>query len=474
MSSLRGDRAPTYRTGPKFLSGARVENGLALCREANLQLDPWQEDVFRAGRAIRSSGQWQSLEVGVLVPRQNGKGAILEAVELDALYLDHDAKLILHSAHEMKTAYEAFLRIIEDLKSSDWLMERVKKIRYGIGQWSVEMVDGKRLRFIARSRGSGRGFSGDLIILDEAYNLTDASISAMYPTLSARKNPQVWFTSSAPLQHESSDVLRRICRRGRAGESKRLTYFEWCADKDDPVEDRAVWAKANPGLGIRLNEDVIEGELELMIVEDFTRERLGVWPDEEEDEGWEIISKVAWEACEREESEPVGEPVVAVDVAPNRDWGSIGWAAESNRGGVHVEVLAHRRGVKWLIPMLVALQEKTGSKVAIGVGSPAWALEEELKDAGVLLEEISKAGLAQGSGALFDAVAGDDESPPSLTHLGQPELDAAVKNADRRNYDDAWLWSRRLSEIDISPLVAVTLAYWVVCQRSVRVEDAIW
>ena len=62
----------------------------------------------------------------------------------------------------------------------------------------------------------------------------------------------------------------------------------------------------------------------------------------------------------------------------------------------------------------------------------------------------------------------------SCVHLGQSELDAAVANADRRNYDDAWLWSRRTSETDISPLVAVTLAHWVARQRVLRIEDNIW
>ena len=49
--------------------------------------------------------------------RQNGKGTILEALELAALFLFPDVRLILHSAHEFKTAAEAFLRVrtlIED------------------------------------------------------------------------------------------------------------------------------------------------------------------------------------------------------------------------------------------------------------------------------------------------------------------------------------------------------------------------
>ena len=65
----------------------------------------------------RRGGKWAAFEVGLIVARQNGKGTVLEALELAALFLFPDVRLILHSAHEFKTAQEAFLRVralIED------------------------------------------------------------------------------------------------------------------------------------------------------------------------------------------------------------------------------------------------------------------------------------------------------------------------------------------------------------------------
>jgi phage terminase large subunit-like protein len=454
-----GVQEPSFRTGPRVdPNDSRADDAVWLAKRVGLELDPWQELVLRTGRARRADGKWVAFEVAPIVPRQNGKGSILEALEIDALFNDEEARLILHSAHEFKTAYEAFRRVVGLIQDSE-LMPLVRRIRYTTGEEGIELEDGSRLKFVARSTGAGRGFSGDLIVLDEAYNLTDAAMSAMLPTLSARPNPQIWYTSSAPLPNDKSDVLRRLIRRGRAGASSRLAFFEWAANKGDAIDDRDAWARANPGLGIRLNEDVIEAELGAMTVEDFARERLGLWPDEEDVQKG-IIPPERWAACERERSEPVGETVLAVDVAPNRDWASIVWAARSNQRGVHVEVLEHRRGVRWLIPTLVEYQERTGSKVAIGVNSPAWSLKEDLDEARVGLRELSKAELAQASGALFDAVMEDD-----LAHLGQPALNDAVANAKKVNYDDAWLWSRRTSEIDISPLVAVTMAHWLVKQR---------
>jgi hypothetical protein len=120
----------------------------------------------------------------LLVSRQNGKGSLFEARELAGLFLLGE-RLIMHSAHEYKTAAEGFLRIRGLIDDTDWLRKRVKRIRTSHGEEGVElygtgrnrMTGGQRLRFVARSAGSGRGFSGDCVILDEAYNLPDSARS---------------------------------------------------------------------------------------------------------------------------------------------------------------------------------------------------------------------------------------------------------------------------------------------------------
>jgi hypothetical protein len=45
-----------------------------------------------------------------------------------------------------------------------------------------------------------------------------------------------------------------------------------------------------------------------------------------------------------------------------------------------------------------------------------------------------------------------------VRHLGQPSLTAALSGAAKRQSGDVWLWSRSSSHVDITPLVAVTLA----------------
>src|SRR4029077_11160968 len=127
---------------------------------AGLFLDEWQQWVLDQALGRGEDRKWSAFEVCLIVSRQNGNGAILEALELAALFLDDfDCELILHSAHEFKTAAEAFLRIRSLVEARPDFERRISRVRTAAGSEAIELKNGKRLRFIARSSGSGRGFA---------------------------------------------------------------------------------------------------------------------------------------------------------------------------------------------------------------------------------------------------------------------------------------------------------------------------
>jgi len=292
---LLGDQFPRLCSMPPA-DWSEGLNAVDLAALAGLNLDPWQAHVLEAGLG-RRGGKWAAFEVCLIVARQNGKGAILEALELAALFLFDDVRLILHSAHEFKTAAEAFLRIRHLIEERPQFARRVERIRTAAGAEAIELKDGKRLRFVARSSGSGRGFSSDLVILDEAYQLGDREMAALLPTLSARPDPQVWYTSTAG--GPDSVQLGRVRARGVTGGDPSLAFMEWSAqDEDDPGE-RTVWAAANPGLGIRIAEDYIERERAALGPEAFARERLSIGDYPADGGAWEVIGADAWGACAR-------------------------------------------------------------------------------------------------------------------------------------------------------------------------------
>lgn len=442
---------PRYRSLPAGIVATAGREAVDLAAQAGLVLDPWQRSVLLDGLAERSDGKWAALDVGLIVPRQNGKGSILEARELAGLFLFGE-RLIVHTAHEAPTAFEAFRRLLELIESTPVLDAQVMSVSRSHGDEGIELKTGQRIRFRTRTKGGGRGFTGDLVILDEGYNLSSYGMAALYPTLSARKNPQVWITSSAPLPTDESAVLRDFCRRGRQG-ARRVCYIEYAADGDADITDPAAWADANPALGIRIDAEFIESEI-LALGDEFPRERLGIW-DDTDGAGDRVISREAWEACRDPESKPDSALFFAVDVKVERDRAAIAVASKSSRGGVHVEIIDDRAGTAWIVARAAELRERWGAELCLAAGAPAASLVPELEQAGVPVTVVTAQEHAQACGAFYDAVA-----DRKLRHLGQPALAVALEGADRRYSTDAWLWSRRSSAVDISPLVAATLAFW--------------
>jgi hypothetical protein len=457
---LVGAQRPRHVHVPAAVSSAG-EEAVELARMAGLVLDPWQEFVLAASLSERADGKWSAFEVGLVVSRQNGKGSILEARELAGLFLLGE-RLLIHSAHQFDTSLEAFSRLESLIADNDEFSSRVKKITRSHGEEGITLTNGQRVRFRTRTKGGGRGFSCDCLILDEAMILPTSSHGALLPTLSARPNPQVWYTGSAVDQnvHEHGEVLTSIRERGLKQDDPALAYFEWSADTDiDHVHEVAVdeqaWADANPGLGIRITSEHVAREQRSMDPRTFAVERLGVgdWPslDGVDDSA---ISQAMWKACEDTESVVVNPVRFAFDVTPDRQTASIVAAGFRDDGLPHVEVVDHRAGTRWIPERLEQLQRDHDSgPIILDQRSPAAALMPALVERGLRFEVIGGGEYAQACGLFFDDVA-----EKRLMHLGTSELAAAVLGAKKRPLGDAWAWSRKTSTVDISPLVAATLA----------------
>ena len=445
---LSGSQVPTHSTQPPSVPSTTGDDAIALAESTGLVLDEWQRDCVRAIFAERADNKWAAFEVGIIVPRQNGKGAILEAVELAALFMLNE-RLVIHSAHEFKTAAEGFLRVKGLVENTPDLHRQVRRYRTAHGDESIELLDGRRLRFLARSRGSARGFSAERIIFDECYDLPAAAISAMLPTMSAQPNPQVIYTTSTPpLIDEKSDHIRRARQRAHSDDPGRLAWFEWSATDDDDPTHPDVWARTNPGLGIRIPVEFVENELHAN-ADGFGVERLGIWPSE--DSAQRVIPDAEWAAAADPESAPLDPVALALDVTPDRRFTAAAIAGYRSDGLAHVEVVAHEPGTAWVVDWVTS---RTGKFDAIVVdpAGPAGSLILDLEKAGVTVTQSSPRDMAQACGSLFDAV-----SEGSLRHMDQPVLNAAVGIAEKRPLADAWAWQRK-SKGDISPLVAVTLA----------------
>ncbi len=449
-----------------------------MARLAGLVLDDWQAYVLEQSFGERADGKWAAFEVGLCVPRQNGKGAILEAMELAGLFLLGE-RLIIHSAHEFATSQEAFRRLEALIQDTPELHRRVKGrggYRHSHGDEGIHLRSGQRIQFRTRTKGGGRGFTGDRVILDEAMILAEAFHGALMPTVSARSingNPQVVYTGSAVDQmiHEHGLVFSRVRARGVEGKDEGLAYFEWSVDSESPdalnladAADPDLWYEANPGLGIRIAPSHVERERKAMAHRTFAVERcnVGDWPAPDGSDE-RPIDPEEWANLVDRESEVLDPVWFALDVPPDRSWGSIGAAGKRRDGLSHLEVVDRRSGTGWMVDRACELVANHGSAgVVVDGKGPAGSLVPELEARGVAVRVVNAAEHAQGCGLLVDAV-----NQETVRHLGTDELSAAVKGATKRPLGDAWAWARRSSTVDISPLVACTLAFWACETQSV-------
>jgi len=457
---LLGEQRPRLESLPPAGDWSQGEDAIELAAQAGLVLDEWQRYVLRQALATRGT-RWAAFEVCLILARQNGKGAVLEALELAALFL-FGAELILHSAHKFDTSADAFRRILALIEQKPDFDREVRKVIRSHGSESIELKTGQRLRFVARSSGSGRGFAADLVILDEAYDISDNAMASMLPTLSTRPNPQVWYTSTAGDQ--TSVQLGRVRDRGLRGDDASLAFFEWSVDESCySAADPVCWAQANPGLEIRISRDYVELEQAALTAEAFARERLSVGDYPAGSAGWQKISEAAWDAAADPGSQIAGQVAIGFAVARDASAAAVAAAGRRQDGLGHGELVDHRPGTAWLVPRVLELADRWDPCVlAMNPAGAAGAFEKDLAERGFSTKpgpgerKLQVTGMreyAQACGAIAADVANG-----RWRHLGQQPLNAALRAAGIRDLADAWAWSWSRSEADISPLEALTLA----------------
>ena len=412
---LLGVQEPRIFHVPDYVTSAGQE-AVELAALAGLALDPWEQLVLVKALGERADGSWSAFEVGLNVPRQNGKGSILEARELAGLFLFGE-KLLIHSAHEQATSSEHFRRLLNLIEGVPQFDQRVLKIHKGKGAQAIELKSGQRIMFKTRTGGGGRGLSGDFVALDEAMILPEATTAALIPTVSAQSmfgNPQIWYSGSAvdQLTHEHGVVFARVRERGIAG-SPRVAYFEWSVDGDHPddvpdevLRDPEAWAQANPGLGIRISQEHISNECAGALgSRTFAVERLGIgdWPPTD-GSARQVIDLATWDALCDTRSSITSDCWFALDVTPDRSWSAIIAAGRRADGLAHVERVEHRLGTSWVVDRLVELVESHDADgVVIDSASPAASLVAKIEDAGVVVKTTSAPEHAKACGAFYDA-----------------------------------------------------------------------
>jgi len=484
---LIGVQLPRLESVPAYYD-TRAPDAFALSENAGLVLDPWEKHCMTGSLGIDQLGIWTSFEVKILVSRQNGKGSILECRELAGLFLFSTDRLLIHTAHEHKTASEHFIRVWGLIDQTPELSRRVARhssafgrefietkpeptIILGPGGRQIRRREAHRLLFIARTSNSGRGFTADFVSYDEDMKLDSGMVGASLPSLGARPNPQVWYTGSAGFVY--STQLAAVRRRGIAAiEAGRpepgLSFYEYSADihneycsptcdkHDDPDSDLTV-ARANPGLGIRRQLTQIHREKNAMDAREYAREILGVGDYPAPLDGWLVIPKRWFEVTRDQADDPprVACPVFSIDVALDRSSGAIAVAGKRPDGLVGVQVAEHHEGTGWIVASAKRIDDQWGPAVwVIDRRTAAGSVISELESAGIRVEKLQATDVVHASGQLYDAFRDD-----TLRHYDQANVRTALAAADWRNLSESRALNR-IAAVDQSPLMAFAFAHW--------------
>ncbi|MGW6257629.1 hypothetical protein [Streptomyces sp. NPDC055085] len=496
-----GVQLPRLSLVPPTQRSSAGRAAVNLAAVAGLHLDPWQQwiveralgetdELYYNAALDKMMPRSSAYEIALIVARQNGKGSIMEALELAWLFL-LGAEVVCHAAHEFATSKEHFQRIEGLVTDTPELKAELSPggVKWSHGDESITLKPDRtvgrykkqRLIFKTRTKSAARGFSIDKLVLDEAVILKQDAVKAMTYTTSARPDVQIMYAGSAGDQE--SEHFGRARARGMAGKEERLFFAEWsadlckvmcptdCTEHMDPQDPR-TWAIANPALGYRIQHDGIASEC-ARDPEGFKMERLSVgdWPVE--GEAWRIIAKDLWDARLDEVSAIQDAPVFSIDISPDRRWSCIAAAGSNGAGGVHGEItgrfapdggslLDYKLGVDWVVPRAIELHKRNPrSQWVIDKGTQAWAYWDELEKAGLKLVPMTLREHAQACGMFFSSVVPVGGSEPDFVHIGQTELTTAVANVETRTLSGLWAWDMREAGAPaITPLVAVTNACW--------------
>lgn len=475
---LIGAQEPRYRPSNRKRS-PHADDCAFLATAYKLTPDPWQDLVVNDWLAVDATGKLKHGRCGLAVPRQNGKNAILEMVELYKMVVL--GRKILHTAHEVKTARKAFLRLsgfFENERQWPELARMVKEIRRTNGQEAIVLHlttcptqhgqdgcscprdGGGAIEFIARSRGSGRGFTVDDLVCDEAQELTDEQLEALLPTISSAPSgdPQQIYTGTPPSPGSPGTVFRRMRDAGVARKDPRLAWIEWSVSEVGDIFDRHRVAATNPALGLRLQMSVIDDELGQMTPEGYARERLGWWSAH--GDMLPVLDSTSWRELATDAAPEVGVAAYGVRFTP--DGARVGVAVAVTVDGVdHVEAIAVGTAVgmhvgdtplaEWLLP-----RARTGVVVVDGKAG-AGALVESLLKLGASPKRVIVPTVDQIITAHTQLV--ESVNAGTLTHFDQSELNAAVAAGGRRDIGKSggWGW-QAIGDGDVLPLEAATLA----------------
>lgn len=326
--SLTGKQTPlNLREAPGIHEHGR--KNIELARRVGLTAFPWQCHEINAINATNPDGTWVHSDAVLICPRQNGKSLLVALIVIYRIFVL--GQNVLFTAQQWETAKELWEQAWKIVRSRKFLSKLVTSKTCSQGRGTIFLSNGGRVVFTTRSQDAGRGLTKvDLLIYDEAYNLTDSEMAALAFLVQAADDPQVFFMSSSVHrdfpQHANGRVLSSMREQALTefDESEPVYLSEYAAPEDMDPEEEQAWRVANPSYGVISNAKKMRKIMRRMNTEEgrinFGVEALG-WGSwftlKDLDEFTPIIALDVWDSLAGVPEGATADNVVAVDTTPD-------------------------------------------------------------------------------------------------------------------------------------------------------------
>ena len=476
MTSSGSSPAPSQRSSaePRLYLAQPWERTLgdvaaAAAPSMGYELLDWQRDFLCDMGAVDAAGKWVHPRVGESVPRQQGKSVdlIVWASFLAAVM----GYKVLWTEHNYSTTME-MLKRFRDIFGKDphdrvlgrpgWREQLVDVCSQTSQEW-MAFRSGGVIQFSTRTKSSRLGFSFDVVVYDEAQELTGVHVQVINPTTTSgsKHNLQLIYAGTPTRAGVSAEVFRNVRAQAWGGGSGDLMWLEYGVTEIGDIWDESRWWAVMPSLGHHADARAIRAGMKDMDELGAAQEYLGYWLPEATGGDPPLLSSEQWDACEVDAAprEDPGERVACgVKFSADGSTVAVACAVRPPSGPDHVELVSLEptsRGVGWLAGWL-AERSRRYCAVAIDGRSGAGTLCERLEQLRVPRGYVTRPTADQAvsaANAIYEGI-----QTRSVTHVADEALGRSATTSVRRRIgrSGGWGWGGDEPEA----VEAVGLALW--------------
>ncbi len=230
------------------------------------EMEEWQDKIVReVFGTLTKEGKRQYRTAYIEIPRKNGKTYFAAALALYMLFIEskNDSESEIYSAAaDREQASLVFNQAASMIRANPALAKQCNII--DSQKRIVYYKTGSFYRAIPAEAAGAHGYNASCIIVDELHTQPNRDlVDTLITSQGAREQPLTIFLTTAGYDQNSicweyHEYARQI------GEKviKDPTFYGviYAADETDDWTKKATWEKANPNLGVSINEDFLRQE----------------------------------------------------------------------------------------------------------------------------------------------------------------------------------------------------------------------